>query len=230
MTVPERQPSIRLDQTVEVSKSEIPRQHSQILRMSLKIRPQLHHLGRKNPGPKHRKPSRGSIPRMPQQIRQSNIIEQRKVEKRSNINRINTPRLPSPNRPIRKQTRRIRPPRRPHPSQTLLHEFRISPQRRLNTRIIRILNLDLPPVRDFEASDVVIIIGIQGSEHPKEESLIRKPRKEIFMLQNLRPMEGGPSGNHKDSPVNGVRGADFEIVTFEIEGSEHVPVGEDIET
>lgn len=69
---------------------------------------------------------------------------------------------------------------------------------------------------DVPAGDEVVIVRVQGTKQPEEESLVRELGDELGILENLRPMRRRAAGNDKHAIVNRVSSTDLKVVSFQV--------------
>ena len=82
---------------------------------------------------------------------------------------------------------------------------------------------------DIPAGDEVIIIGVEGPELIEEEALVSEALDELGVSEDLGPVGRGAPRYNKHPGIHCVCSPDFKVVTLEVQRTEHVPEGLDVE-
>lgn len=135
---------------------------------------------------------------------------------------VHGPRLTCVDRPVCDQRAHVASESGTSPSKALLQKFRILADVAEDHGLVGHLELDFPALSDEGAGQVVIVIGVEGTEETEEEVLVQVSGQEVWVLEDLSAVETGAARDDGDAAVEGVGGRVLEVVALEVQGAQDV--------
>lgn len=224
----EGEEAVQLDKRVPVRKCHVTRQPDNVRRVVNKVRGNLDHLGRQDPG--HHQPHEERLvagPEVQAGAREGpdeeGIPDRGEADELGDVDGVDAPRVAAPG-VRRPQARRAAAPGRPGLAADLGVEGGRVAQGREDLRLGRALEADLPLVAQHPARDVVVVVAVDGPAQAKEVVLAEVARAEGVAVEDQRAEGVGAARHAEHAAVDVGLGADLEVVAAEVDAGEEVGV------
>ena len=243
--VPEREQRPQLHHRVNVPEEDASRQEDEVARVPPEMRGRFYGFGKQDPSEEAdgavffhhvRRGGRGGAGAA-KRVHQQRIPDQSEVEQRGEMDGVDAVGLAAPVA-RGKEGARVAAVGGAGPAEALGEEFRVGAQCRFDGGRVRVLDPEIPVVRDHPAGYKVVVVGVEGADDAAAAAAALVGKKgggeEVFghkggleggREQDGGTVRGGPARDDEDAAVDGVAGGDFKVVPFEVEAAEQVPEG-----